>query len=116
MAERTYDVVVWGATGFTGLLAAEYMYLTYGLNGDVKWAIAGRDSRKLNELNQKITGSDVDQIPELIQDKFKLKNMKVKDIINSKEWKNFFMFENPRQYCKDYCGGRKNSARTKIDF
>ncbi len=68
MAERTYDVVVWGATGFTGLLAAEYMYLTYGLNGDVKWAIAGRDSRKLNELNQNITGSDVDQIPQLIAD------------------------------------------------
>ena len=57
-----------------------------------------------------------DQIPELIQDKFKLKNMKVNNIINSDEWKEFFKFENPRQYCKEYCSKKKNSSRTKIDF
>ena len=41
MNERTYDVIVYGATGFTGRLVAEYMAETYP-GGDVKWAIAGR--------------------------------------------------------------------------
>ena len=68
MTERTYDVVIWGATGFTGRLAVDYMYFTYGLNGDVKWAVAGRNASKLSELRQAVAGADADQIPELVAD------------------------------------------------
>ena len=68
MTERTYDVVIWGATGFTGKLAADYMFATYGLNGDVKWAVAGRSASKLSELRQAVAGADGDQIPELVAD------------------------------------------------
>ena len=44
MAERReFDVVVWGATGFTGRLVAEYLAATYPAPEDLSWAIAGRN-------------------------------------------------------------------------
>ncbi len=47
--ERQYDIIVWGATGFTGLLVTEYMATRY-LDSNVRWAIAGRNSSKLESL------------------------------------------------------------------
>ena len=44
---RELDIVVYGATGFTGRLVAEYLNQTYGVNNDVKWAMAGRSAEKL---------------------------------------------------------------------
>ena len=44
---RDIDIVVYGATGFTGRLVAEYLNQTYGVDGDVKWAMAGRSIDKL---------------------------------------------------------------------
>jgi short subunit dehydrogenase-like uncharacterized protein len=52
MAARPYDVVVLGATGFTGALAVRYLVETYGVNSDVKWAIAGRSQAKLDRLKE----------------------------------------------------------------
>lgn len=66
--DRIYDVVIWGATGFTGKLAAEYMYETYGLDGPVKWAVAGRSASKLGELRHAVAGVDAEQLPEVIAD------------------------------------------------
>lgn len=65
MSERIYDVVVWGATGFTGRLVVEYMSRTYGMNdGDadsgVKWAVAGRNAEKLAEVMSEVApGMDI---------------------------------------------------------
>ncbi|MEK9591638.1 MAG: saccharopine dehydrogenase, partial [Gammaproteobacteria bacterium] len=40
---KEFDVVVWGATGFTGRLVAEYLAETYGTEMDqLSWAVAGR--------------------------------------------------------------------------
>ena len=50
MSERIYDVVIWGASGFTGRLVVEYMYRAYGRSGDVRWAVAGRNEQKLQQL------------------------------------------------------------------
>ena len=47
---REFDVIVWGATGFTGTLVAEYLCRQYGAGGDLRWAIAGRNRQKLEEL------------------------------------------------------------------
>ena len=47
---RELDLVVYGATGFTGRLVAEYLNQTYGVNGDIKWAMAGRSMEKLLSL------------------------------------------------------------------
>ena len=41
-----FDIIVYGASGFTGRLVAEYLAAKYG-GGDLKWAIAGRDLDKL---------------------------------------------------------------------
>lgn len=43
-----YDLVLWGATGFTGTLVAEYLAREAPSGFD--WAIGGRDRRKLAEL------------------------------------------------------------------
>ena len=50
MSERIYDVVIWGASGFTGRLVVEYMYRVYGRSGDVRWAVAGRNEQKLQQV------------------------------------------------------------------
>ncbi len=44
--ERDFDLVVVGASGYTGRLVAEYLANTYG-NSDLKWAMAGRSPEKL---------------------------------------------------------------------
>ncbi|MEH6516993.1 MAG: saccharopine dehydrogenase NADP-binding domain-containing protein [Halioglobus sp.] len=49
---KDFDVIVWGATGFTGKLVVEYLAKTYGVRGDLKWAIAGRDQRKLEQVRK----------------------------------------------------------------
>ena len=48
--DREFDVVVMGATGFTGKLVAAYLLRQYGIGQDLNWAIAGRNEAKLNEL------------------------------------------------------------------
>jgi short subunit dehydrogenase-like uncharacterized protein len=51
VAEREYDVVVFGATGFTGALTAEYLA---GTEAGTKWAIAGRNRTKLESVRERI--------------------------------------------------------------
>ena len=41
--QREYDVIVWGATGVTGQLVVAYLVQTYGVEGPLRWAIAGRE-------------------------------------------------------------------------
>ncbi|MGD9816574.1 MAG: trans-acting enoyl reductase family protein [Hyphomonadaceae bacterium] len=50
MTAQEFDVVVYGATGFTGRLVAEHLIKTYGAAGPVRWAIAGRDRDKLKAV------------------------------------------------------------------
>ena len=45
---REFDVIVYGATGFTGRLVAEYLAQTYPQG--VRWAMAGRSLTKLQEV------------------------------------------------------------------
>ncbi len=42
-----FDIIVHGATGFTGQLVAEYLAAHYTGKGDPKWALAGRSLDKL---------------------------------------------------------------------
>ncbi len=51
MAE--FDIIVYGATGFTGRLVAEYLTNNYA-DGSVKWAMAGRSLTKLHEVRDEI--------------------------------------------------------------
>lgn len=49
-----FDVIVYGATGYTGRLVAEHLAKRYGVGGAVKWAMAGRSSAKLAEVRDEI--------------------------------------------------------------
>lgn len=46
---REFDIIVWGATGFTGRLVAEYLAGHY-TDGALRWAMAGRSAAKLQEV------------------------------------------------------------------
>jgi short subunit dehydrogenase-like uncharacterized protein len=46
--EKMYDVVIYGATGFTGKLVANYLATKY--DPSFKWAIAGRSQAKLDAV------------------------------------------------------------------
>lgn len=50
MASREFDIIVYGATGYTGRLVAEYLIGKSGL----KWAMAGRSADKLAEVRDLI--------------------------------------------------------------
>jgi len=52
--DRELDIVVYGATGFTGRLVAEHMLKTYGVGRDVRWAMAGRSKTKLEAVRAEI--------------------------------------------------------------
>ena len=54
MSAREFDVVVFGASGYTGKLVAEYIQSEYGENGSVKWAIAGRNREKLEGIREEL--------------------------------------------------------------
>ena len=55
-AEREYDVLMFGCTGFTGALTAEY--LAANAPASTRWALAGRNMGKLEQLREKL-GVDV---------------------------------------------------------
>jgi short subunit dehydrogenase-like uncharacterized protein len=44
---RPYDIVVVGASGFTGKLVVEYLAERYPVGGPIRWAVAGRNREKL---------------------------------------------------------------------
>lgn len=64
--KRDYDIVIWGASGFTGRLVAEYLYKNYN-SKDLKWAIAGRDKEKLNTVRENYLDEN---IPIILADSF----------------------------------------------
>ena len=67
MTQHEYDVVVWGATGFTGALVCEYLLERYGVNDELRWAIAGRNPEKLATLKSEL-GAGAEALPTLIAD------------------------------------------------
>ena len=53
-ANAEFDVIVYGASGFTGRLVAEYLAQRHGVGGDLKWAMAGRSLEKLAAVRDDI--------------------------------------------------------------
>lgn len=60
---REFEIILWGATGFTGALVAEYLAAVPGL----RWAIAGRNRQKLErvarELEAQVPGFSAASLP-----------------------------------------------------
>jgi short subunit dehydrogenase-like uncharacterized protein len=62
---RAFDVVVYGATGFTGQLVAEY--LARSGPGNLRWALAGRNREKLEAVLNALPTDGAAPAPALIQ-------------------------------------------------
>src|SRR5579862_5098377 len=60
MPEREYDIVLFGATGFTGGLTAEY--LAAHADPGTRWALAGRSRSKLEAVRSRL-GPDQAGLP-----------------------------------------------------
>ena len=48
--DRPYDIVVLGASGFTGRLVVEYLAGKYPAGAPIRWAVAGRNREKLEKV------------------------------------------------------------------
>ena len=69
MPKREFDIIIWGASGFTGQLVVEYLVQTYGVDGDLHWAIAGRNEKKLEDVRKScLPVAKRKQLPILIAD------------------------------------------------
>jgi len=68
MADRPFDIVLFGATGFTGALTAEY--LAANAPEGLRWALAGRNRAKLEAVRARLVGrwSDLELLSADISD------------------------------------------------
>jgi len=73
MQNKEFDIIVWGASGFTGKLVAEYLFKKYGQANKVKWAIAGRNQSKLEKIRAEVAD---DSIPIIIADSHDQESLK----------------------------------------
>jgi short subunit dehydrogenase-like uncharacterized protein len=64
---RELDVVVWGATGFTGELVAEHLFARHGVGGDLRWALGGRNVARLEAVRDAL-GPDAKALPLVVAD------------------------------------------------
>ena len=65
---RELDIVLWGATGFTGRLVAEYLVKNYsGGETGLRLALAGRNKEKLESIAREIGAPE---LPILLGDSF----------------------------------------------
>lgn len=54
MEAREFDVVVWGASGFTGRLVADHLLTQYGIDGELRWALGGRSAARLEAVRAEL--------------------------------------------------------------
>ena len=75
--EKDFDIIIYGATGFTGKLCVKYLSENAG---NIKWGIAGRNKKKLQKILTDlsidvsifIADSDDDEALDKITDKTKV--------------------------------------------
>ena len=78
MTQRKFDIIVWGATGFTGKLVAEYLNEAYTGNPRLTWAIAGRSKDKCKKVKQELIAlkSEAKELEIIIADSFDLESLR----------------------------------------
>ena len=78
MHNRPYDIIVFGATGFTGKLVVEYLIEHYGVNNELfTWAIAGRNEDKIKKVIETLAAKNdkIKKIKFFIADSFDEKSL-----------------------------------------
>jgi short subunit dehydrogenase-like uncharacterized protein len=70
MTLRQYDVLLWGATGFTGKLVAEYLAQHHGVGRSLRWALGGRSRPKLEAVRASLASIDprAEELPIVVGD------------------------------------------------
>jgi short subunit dehydrogenase-like uncharacterized protein len=68
--QRKLDLLLWGATGFTGRLVAESLTRTYGIGRELQWALGGRSRAKLEGVRSALESLDpkAGELPILVGD------------------------------------------------
>ena len=78
---REFDIIIWGASGFTGRLVAEYLFKQYGTSGNLKWAMAGRNQEKLETVRASIADTSVPIVVADSSDEASIKQMVLRTIV-----------------------------------
>ena len=73
MKQREFDVMVWGATGFTGKWVAKHLYENYPQD-KLRWAIAGRNPDKMDSVRE-FVGDTKGQIQGVLADSDDLQSL-----------------------------------------
>ena len=75
--KRSYDIIVWGATGFTGKLICQYLMKNYGtgVGSALRWTIAGRNHKKLETIRKDLKLNNPEEMPILIGDSLDLESL-----------------------------------------
>ncbi|MCE3283817.1 MAG: saccharopine dehydrogenase, partial [Steroidobacteraceae bacterium] len=66
-ATRPHDVVAFGATSFVGQILTRYLFETFGLDGELRWAAAGRSAPRLEQVRSAL-GKDAGALELLTAD------------------------------------------------
>jgi len=76
--KRSYDIIIWGASGFTGKLVCQYLMKNYGIGigSTFRWAIAGRNHKKLETIRKDLNLNNPEEMPILTGDSLDLKSLK----------------------------------------
>nr|WP_315457310.1 saccharopine dehydrogenase NADP-binding domain-containing protein [uncultured Sphingorhabdus sp.] len=74
MADKKFDIIVYGATSFVGQIITRYMHEQFG-DGSIVWAIAGRSRSKLEQLSDTVGLSGVEIIVADAADEATLREM-----------------------------------------
>ena len=53
-SKAEFDIMVYGASGYTGRLVAEHLARRYGVGGELRWAMAGRSADELAAVRDEI--------------------------------------------------------------
>ena len=67
VAQREFDIILYGASGFTGRLVAEHLHARTEAGADIAWAVAGRNEAKLKTILEQL-GIDTEAVPILVAD------------------------------------------------
>ena len=70
--KRDFQIVIWGATGFTGQIVTEYLHDNY--KNEIRWAIAGRSLTKLQSVKNRLQLND--SVECLVGDSFDTESLK----------------------------------------
>ncbi len=67
MADKEFDLIVFGATSFVGQILCDYLMKRHGADGEVRWAMAGRSAAKLKQVRDAL-GNGAEAIEMIVAD------------------------------------------------